>query len=132
VFFRAVTLDGALELLRGMAGLNGIDLPNALYVRLQPLHGIFDGLGIGASLGGGRDFVMTWLWVATLFLISVVMPNTQEIMSRATPALEFDAAAVKTRLLWQPNRRWAVATSVIGVVGILALTRVSEFLYFQF
>jgi hypothetical protein len=33
---------------------------------------------------------------------------------------------------WRPNGSWAAATGVIAMLGIFAMSRISEFLYFQF
>jgi hypothetical protein len=33
---------------------------------------------------------------------------------------------------WRPSGSWAVATGVIAVLGIFAMSSISEFLYFQF
>ena len=37
-----------------------------------------------------------------------------------------------SRLLWKPTTAWALAIGAIAALGLLALTSVSEFLYFQF
>lgn len=33
---------------------------------------------------------------------------------------------------WRPSLRWAIATGVLLAVCLMSMTRVSEFLYFQF
>jgi hypothetical protein len=35
-------------------------------------------------------------------------------------------------LRWRPNTAWVAAISVIAAMGILGLSSVSEFLYYQF
>ncbi|MBV7256290.1 MBOAT family protein [Pacificimonas sp. WHA3] len=129
VFFRAVTLDGALNVVSGMAGMNGIALPSAITARLGGLTDIFP---ISTGEGGGAAFVSQWLWIIALFLISVFAPNTQEIMRKTDPALDFDGTLVRSRITWRPTFGWAMITALLGLISILALTRVSEFLYFQF
>jgi len=36
------------------------------------------------------------------------------------------------RLLWRPSKAWAVFVAVLTAAGLLSLSRVSEFLYYQF
>lgn len=142
VFFRAADFDAALRILSGMAGLHGISIPNAVFVRMGPVAEVLANLGVATHLGQGRQFVFTYLWVAALLLIALVMPNTQQIMRRFRPALAMHvsepAAALRllesrTRaLVWRPTMGWAAAVGVVAAVGVLALTSVSEFLYFQF
>ncbi len=91
-------------------------------------------LGIGAFLGGGA-FIETWCWVTAAALLAFAAPNTQEIMCRFEPAL-IDARrglrCVASRLTWQPTRRSAVLLGLLFGFGILALSRPTQFLYFQF
>jgi len=37
-----------------------------------------------------------------------------------------------TYFIWTPTRRWAIIIGLIAAVGVLTLSSVSEFLYFQF
>ncbi|MCA1941419.1 MAG: MBOAT family protein [Caenispirillum bisanense] len=127
VFFRAESFAGAWTLLGGMAGLNGVALPNAIAARLGEAWTLLSGWGVGSYLGGGSDFVLMWTWIAVLLPIVVACPNTQEIVARLRQGTER-----ASRLQWQPSGRWAVATGVAAGVGVLTLTGVSEFLYFQF
>ena len=39
---------------------------------------------------------------------------------------------LRGRPTWQPNAFWAVALGCLSALGVLHLSRVSEFLYFQF
>jgi len=62
---------------------------------------------------------------------SKVSPNTQQWLARFSPA--WDAVAIgSSRLAWVPSRRHAVFVGLLFSLGLLSLTRVSEFLYFQF
>jgi hypothetical protein len=70
------------------------------------------------------------------------MPNTQQIMNRFEPAMQLHQAdeqheirlmtRLHSTLSWRPNGSWAAATGVIAVLAIFAMSRISEFLYFQF
>jgi D-alanyl-lipoteichoic acid acyltransferase DltB (MBOAT superfamily) len=142
VFFRATDLDAAINLLKGMAGLNGVALPNAIAARLGGLWTMLSQWGVESYLGGGDVFVKTWLWIGAVLPLALLAPNTQQIMARANPVLTpyLSRAGQEIRFLpplgertgWRPSRGWAVAAGVTAALGVLALTRVSEFLYFQF
>ena len=130
--FRAPSMDGAARILAGMAGMNGVSLPNAIGARIGALRPALESLGIDFALGGGSTFVFGWIWIAALFAIAIWAPNSQQIVGRYRAALDFDPAAAARRLAWRPSPRWAVATGAVAAGGTLALTQVSEFLYFQF
>lgn len=142
VFFRATTFDSAWSMVQGMAGLNGVALPNGIAVRLGPMWEPLHAMGITTYIGGGTTFVFTWLWIALLLLISLLMPNTQEVMARFKPAVTspptpsapgVSAMIVeRPRLTWSPSHGWASVMGIMAALGVLALTGVSEFLYFQF
>jgi alginate O-acetyltransferase complex protein AlgI len=141
VFFRATNFEAALAMLQGMAGLNGIALPNAIATRLGDIWELLGKFGFTTYLGGGNQFVFTWLWIAILFPITLAMPNTQQIMSKFEPALHLHQPHEKNEirflvleqiLVWKPNMYWAVAIGVIAALAVLAMTGISEFLYFQF
>ena len=75
--------------------------------------------------------LINWIWIC--LLIIWLAPNTQEIMIRFQPALQLPQdATVPRRLLWQPNMRWALALAVLALFAVLSISKVSEFLYFQF
>jgi alginate O-acetyltransferase complex protein AlgI len=134
VFFRAKDLPSAMAILSAMFHWQGAAIPEAIVNRLPSLDAAFRSLGIHYSLGGGEQFVANWGWVTAAALIAFFAPNTQQIMHRSRPALEQVAAAdIPMRFLrWRPTRTWAIAFGVMFAVGILALTRPSQFLYFQF
>ncbi len=139
VFFRATTLDSALTVLRGMGGEYGVALPGMVMARLGAAMTWLEHAGVTSSLGGGTQFVKTWGWVMAAACVAFFMPNTQEIMRKFQPALDFDDRAgaqregwLRGRLQWRPSHGWAAATSVLLLAGLLALNRPSDFLYFQF
>ncbi|MGE5766393.1 MAG: MBOAT family O-acyltransferase [Bacteroidota bacterium] len=140
VFFRAESFGGALAVLEGM-----MNLPHTLEPRLGPLADLLRAAGF--SFGG--DYIslqdklsVAWLafWIAFLWF----MPTTQEIMRNFNPAFGFRAprplragglpmrARLESVLVWRPSSAWAAATAIIAAGAFLSLTRVSEFLYFQF
>ena len=134
----ATTFNSAVEILKGMYGFNGIALPNAILVRLGNLSNIFIDLGVTSYLGGGSVFIFSYLWIIFLFFIALIMPNTQQIMkSYSSYEIErgnalFDAGIFSDRLTFRFNSVWAFIMATIMVFAIFGLTRLSEFLYFQF
>lgn len=110
VFFRADNLEHALVITRAMLGENGVtpNSNNGLFG-----HGARNRLVIGLLL----------VWLA---------PNTQQIMRHFRPALDVPDNTPPTRLTWQPGYRWAVFHAVIAIAGLISISELSEFIYFQF
>lgn len=131
VFFRALTFDGALSMLQGMAGWNGVALPAAIAHRSEALATALQGLGIRFETGGGADFVLAWAWIAALAAVAFFLPNTQEVLRRYRPALDLGLPRL-TGWDWRPTAGWAAATAVLFALSVLSLPEVSVFLYFQF
>jgi alginate O-acetyltransferase complex protein AlgI len=142
VFFRASDFDSAIAILKGMIGLNGVAIPNGVLARLGGAGTWLLDIGVSAGLGGGAVLALTYLWVFALLFVALLMPNTQQFMSRASPAIseyQSDAGSsialgdrFMSPLKWRPAVIWSVGIGVIAALGVLALTSVSEFLYFQF
>lgn len=109
VVFRAADIGSALAVLKGMAGLNGIAAASPS----------FEGLALAFGL-------LAAAWLA---------PNTQELTGYVGPEGAHSggsSAAQPAPTLWRPSRRWALAAGGVFGVAVLSLSRVSEFLYFQF
>lgn len=132
VFFRASTFHGARLMLEGMVGLHGVSLPAMVASRLGPWADTLAAHGVEFSSGGGRDFVLQWLWIVALLPVVFLAPNTQQILAGHPPALEAGAPARPRWLVWKPSGAWAWGVAVVLACGLLSLTRPSEFLYFQF
>ncbi|HTQ74999.1 MAG TPA: MBOAT family protein [Burkholderiales bacterium] len=113
VFFRSETLPAAKAILEGMAGLNGITKADPYWFGAPQLR-----------------------WLSAMFLIAWGLPNVQQLLHRYKPALETYPGEVSPpywRLLsWRPVKAWSLLTAALLVVSVINLTRVSEFLYYQF
>ena len=136
-FFRATDVPTALDLVRGMAGLQGIALPEAVVNRLPGFRSAAEGWGISFYLGGGTQFAQTWAWVIAAGAIVFLFPNTQQIVRYFEPALdarpeEARAPLPVIRLAWQPTAVWALVIGLMGLAGLMSLNQPTEFLYFQF
>lgn len=113
VFFRATSFDDARKVFKGMFGFSGAVFP-------EGLQGIVTGLGFssvkfGKSLGAvkGTDHAvfMLILWgVLALFAL-----NSMEMKNR-----------------FQPDKKYLLFVVALLVVSVLNLTKMSEFLYFNF
>jgi hypothetical protein len=134
VFFRAPTFAGAFNLLAGMAGLHGIVIPSGLEFAVRPVRGVLDTLGVRFADTSGTTLVMTYGWVMALLAIAFLFPNSQQILARVNPVLEAsaDAAGRRSWWEWQPSPLWALAIGCAAFIAIISITRVSEFLYWQF
>lgn len=132
VFFRAETLSGALMILSGMSGLNGVSLPDAIALRISPLSILLSDWGVIFTPGGGQHFMMNYVWLMVLLPIVFFAPNTQQIMRQFEPALGYKSEVEATSLIWSAHPGWAIVMAIVLSCGLLSLAQPSEFLYFQF
>ncbi len=106
-------------------------------------------VSIGASLGGltaGELSVpvarvgTTLLLLVGLLACTVVLPNIQQLLAPFEPSSDWETARKFTPAVpgwwkwavWQPTAFHGVVTSFAFVYAITQLTRIREFLYFQF
>ena len=132
VFFRATSFESAVHILEGMAGMNGVALPAGLVLQLGPVGTWLSEHGFSDVSLSGQQFVLTWAWIVVLLGVVLVCPNSQQILSRYHPAQETGRMPPVRRLSWRMSRGWAVVSGIAFAIGLFALPRVSEFLYFQF
>jgi len=138
VFFRAPTIGAAIDLVRGMVGINGIGLPEHLLARLGPAAVLLHRIGIVAVAGSVQDFIKTWIVICLLLFVALAAPNTLQILGRYEPALGIRPSSTKLaiggiRILeWGPSLAWAIVMSGIAAITIVHIGGPSEFLYWQF
>jgi D-alanyl-lipoteichoic acid acyltransferase DltB (MBOAT superfamily) len=124
VFFRAESLEGALTLLRGMAGLHG-GAPSGLAFREvwnDDLTGFF------------RAATKTALLFVALPVV-FLSGGLHRWMGPYNPALLPESARPESepsRWRWQPTPGQALACAVMAAVALLRLSEVSEFIYYNF
>ena len=118
VFFRAENLATAFIIVKGMIGLNGL-LFSTKIIEL--------------------DLKKAFIDISILLAIVWLTPNVQEWMNKYDPVFNYEKvkklsynSLFWSRLQWQPNQTYALVISVLTVIALLHLTKVSEFLYFQF
>jgi hypothetical protein len=78
------------------------------------------------------------LWILFMLVIVTTLPNVRQIMCKYGPTYEIYKGKVisyKNKykyFKWNPNIYWAIFTSIIFFMSVSSMTKVSEFLYFQF
>ncbi len=141
VFFRSDSFTSSVVMLRGMVGINGVSLPPSLEGILRQYFVqndwiIFSGLPPITKIDSAKALVILSLG----FVIVWLLPNVRQLFQHYRPVCEDmkeDAhPPFQGKLLqyfqWQPTKKYAWATGVLFAVATMGLTRVSEFLYFQF
>jgi alginate O-acetyltransferase complex protein AlgI len=138
IFFRASTMASAIDLVKGVFGLNGFGLSQDLLDRLGPVTAFLYRVGVVAEAGSGQDFIKTGKWICLLLVIALALPNTLQILGRYEPALGVrlslsNFARGKLRFLaWSPSVPWTIVMSAIAAVAFVSIGGPSEFLYWQF
>jgi D-alanyl-lipoteichoic acid acyltransferase DltB (MBOAT superfamily) len=137
VFFRSPTLTSAIDIVKGLVGLNGIALPQDLFDHSGRLGAVLHGLGlIAAQSWSMRDFFQLAIWISVLMFIALACPNTLEIISRYEPALGVKPLATQRGIVgvlqWNASLSWAIIVSGIAAIAIVSISGPSEFLYWQF
>jgi D-alanyl-lipoteichoic acid acyltransferase DltB (MBOAT superfamily) len=139
VFFRAESMDGALAMLKGMAGMNGLILPERYVDGLNRAGDLGTALqAAGYTFGELAYFKGPVIGQFILaFIIAFWLPNTQQFMREHKPAYEATHGGIDTPsslrwLVWRPTVIWALIIVVLAFSAIRQMTSVSEFLYFQF
>jgi hypothetical protein len=136
VFFRATSFDGALTMLAGMSGANGVVVPPGNLMREPWTVDLAGTMGVEVGKTAYFDGLRQMKKVFGMMLIVFLLPTTQQLMARFGAALETYPGEVpewrRQWMLWRPNRKWALAASAMAVVALFHLVRFSEFLYYQF
>ena len=159
VYFRAESLQAAHHILAGMAGLNGVSLPDSWIERSQDVSQILASYGVifqetstlGSLFPPFRDLMalagrsvetqgvgaITALISMTIpVMIALFMPNTQQILVREKPVLEQYGGQITPPalpiLIWRNNIAWAMVIGFIAAYATFGATGTSQFLYFNF
>ena len=140
VFFRAADLGSAASILESMAGMNGVSLVRGWQgyfadagAWAQWLNLRFDGM----FYNGLADFNNGIVWVAALFAVALLMPNTQHLMRWYRPTIGVYA---RYGVLGGSGARWRLNTVCGLLLGIMFFVicskwisaAPSEFIYFNF
>ena len=134
VFFRADSYSSAMSIIYGMFSFNGISVSESLWKILQNINPqwidgvVMNGLAPISRINPDRALIL----IAIGLLIVFLMPNTQQLVYRFKPVLDRDSELIVPRWQWRFN---AVSAWILGIIFVISLTflsRVRDFLYFQF
>jgi hypothetical protein len=141
VFFRATSLEHALRILSGMAGLNGFVMENNAPAIGSADWFLANGLMV---MGAIPNFLIrpALVLVAIGMVIALLLPNTQQIFrlpfeppAAAAPAprpARMDFSLLLHRLRWRPTFAWAAACGMLLAASLIWMQGTTRFLYFQF
>jgi alginate O-acetyltransferase complex protein AlgI len=137
VFFRAPTLEHAIQISQAMLGLSGFELPSGIIARLGDVGVRLLESGIVPVQGGGSLLIANYTWVLVAAVIALALPNLPQIFHQYGPGLYenervFSGIRSSRLMQWGYSNRWAFVSAMAAVAGISTLQQVSEFLYFQF
>lgn len=130
VFFRSDNLSSALVMLKAMAGYNGVAFPAPFIQAIQSLITEGDLHLLNNVLSSSTGFDSSLLFIVLLLGIVWLCPNTQELTGY--PEIGYESRPTNGILRWRQSPVWAVVTGCLFAVGVLSISKVSEFLYFQF
>ena len=136
ILFRSTSGEGAINLVRGVTGLNGIGVPSrilessGLENTLSPLVFASDSFSVG-------ELATAIMWVIVLLAVALLLPNSMQVMAKYEPVLGVRRLSPRTTWLekaiaWRPTIAWAMGTSVLAAAAVMRLGGQSEFLYWQF
>jgi alginate O-acetyltransferase complex protein AlgI len=143
VFFHVTSVQAGVNIVAGMMGVHGFILPQAVAEHFPALGKALSSAGVQFGGKGVTEVLSTACWIAVLLFIVLGLPNTLEIMRNHDPAIIETAPSklgqvpsvvryLDRALIWSPSPRWAAVAVMMTGCGILALSRVSAFLYWQF
>jgi alginate O-acetyltransferase complex protein AlgI len=135
VFFRSENIGAAKSMLTVMFGGAGISLPPRLQVGPVGAIAAFLPLRFEGVFPHGLFNVSQLYVLPLMYAIVWLMPNSIEFMRRYRPVADPAILAQRVRslpLVWRSSSTWAVATAAILLLAVINLSRVSEFIYFNF
>ena len=136
VLFRAPSAGAALMLWKGMIGVYGVTLPQAVFSRIGAAGDWLQSIGIHPAWTSGSLLLAATVQIGLLLAVALLLPNTLQMLAAYEPAIGVKPAVSPSpllrRLTWTPNRGWAISLACVALAGMLSLGELSEFLYWQF
>ena len=129
VFFRAETFMGAINILSGMAGLNGFIIPEKLAGIAPSLLSTLVSFQVGSGINSFWGFV----WIFMLLIVVFFFSNTQEIALKYSPSLltKHKEKRITPQIVFSFMPIIYGFLFFVTVKSMLSVS-VSEFLYFNF
>jgi D-alanyl-lipoteichoic acid acyltransferase DltB (MBOAT superfamily) len=110
VFFRATSWERALNVLRGMFGINGVILPQGILQKLKLLGTFRIEMGVP---------VMSFKIAIPMIFISIILAtlfkNSNDMLAK-----------------YEPTGRYMIMTVIVFLISVMHMSKYSEFLYFRF
>ncbi|MEH1790982.1 MAG: MBOAT family O-acyltransferase [Nostoc sp.] len=150
VIFRADSISAAGAILRGMAGLNGMMIPETIANSLWSIRYMFTTIGANFTYYSAQaeyNFIMPFIWTILLLPVIWFLPNTQEWMSsfeikseqtqinkEPQPEPENLISTIPYKPIWQLNIGYGILIGCILFITLkfsFALPQ-TNFLYFNF
>ncbi|MBY6190726.1 MBOAT family protein [Microbulbifer agarilyticus] len=133
-FFRAETFSGAIAILSGMSGINGLTLPNEL-VNLAPM--VFSGYAEShtAAALGAFPHIKGFILIFLSMTIAMLAPNSYQIREFCFSNGDSSIPANKQAQIsgWVTGGCMFIAGIALGLcLKVLAFSPSTEFLYFNF
>ena len=114
VFFRAKTWDDAIRMLTTMSGVNGFVLPDYVSRWMQSNDVVFTS---DFHLVTMTNIPLEWMAFGLVIAFIVVL---------------FFRNSIQLGEMFVPSWKWAVYVSLLFLLSIFSMSKVSEFLYFNF
>jgi alginate O-acetyltransferase complex protein AlgI len=133
--FRAENISSAVNIIRGMIGLNGCILPEELLAAYKPIRLLCRLLDLQLGSTGGLIMEELVGYLSIAMLLVWLAPNTQEFMRAFNPTYDtFNTGAPPACgwLVWRLSWFWAVFFSIILIINVIKFTNISYFIYLQF
>lgn len=113
VFFRASNFSDAIKVYKGMFGFSGLVLPEELQgvITSMGLEGLTFGKALAGIGGSDHTVFMLLIWGS----IAIFALNTMEIKER-----------------FKPNKSFMAFVIIILITSVINLTKMTQFLYFNF
>ena len=132
VFFRSENLTQSFDFMSSMFGFNLISLPVFLQSELSFLENygfIFNGLFSNNIYSFDNYYDNPIIWITILGLISFFGINIYEILNADLEVYDKDN---QKKIIWKPNLKWSLITTILLFLSIIKLSDEAKFLYYQF
>ncbi len=136
VVFRSTSVTTASNILSGMIGANGVELPGSIYDKLSSLGLSLSAMNVASNLPNYVNLRDLFIWLFVAGSIALLLPNTLQIMDRFEPAIGIKASEnsnfLRFRICWNASPIWTIIIGIVAFTAIANIGGYTEFLYWQF
>ena len=114
VLFRATDLDSAVIIMMAMLDLGSL------------AEGVLDTVTL--------ENLKQTVTIGLLFLVVLYLPNTYDIFRDHEPAIGYSSSDIyqPDAFCWKSNLKFSIGFGLIGLIAILHMHRINEFIYYSF